>query len=237
MTNILQLAQDAADELSLVRPAAIAGVTDNNTAQKLFRHLTKTCRQLAGRYDWQVLRREKIFTAVAQAEQTGQMPADFKRFATGTFFNRTKRQRVIGPMTPEEWQSYQAVTYGSVIEQFIVRQNQILITPTPTAGHSMAYEYITDYIGTDQAGTNGRIAFSNDNDIAYFDDELVVLGIVWRYRKAEGQDYSEEFRDFELRFYDEVKLDGSRRTLDMSGADTSKARVPVAPRVPDTLIF
>jgi hypothetical protein len=59
--------------------------------------------------------------------------------------------------------------------------------------------------------------------------------VVWRYRKAEGQDYSEEFREFELRLNDLIKMDGGRRMIDMGGG--SHDRIPVPPRVPDTLVF
>ena len=224
MTGILQLAKDAADELSLTRPGSLSTTTTDATAQKLFRHLTRTCRQLSARYDWQRLRKEKTFVTVAAATQTNATATDFLRFVEMTIFNRTKRRHVKGPMTSLEWQSYQASTITPVLETFYMRGNAFLITPTPAAGETIAYEYITKNIGMDSLSVTEKDSFTDDADITFFDDELVVLGTVWRYRKSEGLDYSEEFREFELRFADLVKMDGGRRRLDMN--DNTMDRTP-----------
>ena len=50
----------------------------------------------------------------------------------------------------------------------------------------------------------------------------MILGTVWRYRKAEGLDYSEEFREYQLRRANMIKMDGSRRVLDMNNTATGR---------------
>jgi len=238
MASILSLIQDAAAELSLATPSAVIGNSEDDGAQKLLRHLTRTCRQLATRYDWQRLRKEKTFTTVALADQTtaSAIPADFLRFVPDSMFNRTERYRVTGPLTSEEWQGHQATLMTRVYDAYTMRGNALLIAPTPPAGQSWAYEYITKNIGTDTGGTTERSSFTVDTDVPFLDDEMLILGMVWRYRKAEGQDYGEEFREFESRVNDLLKMDSGRsRFIDMTGSDVD--RVPVPPRVPDTLIF
>jgi len=217
MTTILEICRDAADELSVIRPTSVGPDALDPTAQKLFRHLTRTCRQLAGRRDWQILRREKTFTTSSGAEQTGAIPADFLRFVKGTMFNRSKRTPVLGPLTPDEWQKIQATVYTSVYDQFIQRGNVLLFTGALSAGQTIAYEYITKNIGLAEDGTAERASFEAASDTAFFDDELLITGVVWRYKKAAGDDYSEEFREHEQRFADCAKMDGGRRVLDMSG--------------------
>lgn len=217
MTTALELCQQAADELSVTRPSGINPDSVDPTAQKLRRHLIRTCRQLSGRHDWQVLRREATFTTSGVAAQTDAIPSDFLRFVPGTMFNRTRRTRVLGPLTPEEWQRIQATVYTSVYDQFVQRGNSILLAGTLGADQTIAYEYITKAIGLDADG-NAIETFTADGDTAYFDDELVILGLVWRYLKAERRDYSEEYREFELRLADVIKMDGGRRRLDM-GSD------------------
>jgi hypothetical protein len=237
MATILALVKDAADELSLARPTSVIDNTTDDTAVKMLRHLTRTCRQLATRYDWQRLRREKTFTTVAAADQNAAnpIPTDFLRFVPDSFYNRTKRYRVIGPLTAEEWQGHQAALATRVYDAYTMRGGRVLIAPTPAADQSMAYEYITKYIGTDTTEATDRLSFTVDTDLPFMDDELLVLGMVWRYRKSEGQDYAEEFREYEMRLNDLYKMDGGRRLLDMAGSNSD--RVPVSPRVPDTLIF
>lgn len=217
MTTALELVIAAADELSLARPIDISDTSDDNTAQKLVRHLTRSCRQLASEYDWTRLRREKTFTTTATAEQTSAIPTDFLRFLKDTMWNRTTRTKVIGPLDVGDWQARQAVLVNGPYQNFIIRGTSFLLTPTPTAGWTMAYEYITKYIGLAVDGTTEKAAFTADTDTTYFDDELLILGMVWRYRKAEGLDYSEEFREYQLRRANLIKMDGGRRALDMSG--------------------
>ena len=157
MTSILSLASNAADELSLRRPSVLVDNASDSTAQKLLRHMTRACRQIAARYDLQVLRREKTFTTVALADQTtaSAVPTDFLRFVPNTMFNRTKRYRVM-PMTPEEWQGHVASLTTRVYDAYIMRGNAILMAPTPTAGQTVAYEYITKYIGREQRARRYR---------------------------------------------------------------------------------
>ena len=234
MTTILSLATEIATELLITSPAGLVGETDNHEAQAILRHMTRTCRMLAGRYDWARLRREKTFTTVAAAEQTDALPTDMLRMVQESMFNRTQRTRVTGPLTSEEWQQRQASLVTNVYDEFIMRGTSLLITPTPPAGEEIAYEYITKYIAAD--GTTERLSFADDGDEPYFDDELVILGTVWRYRKAEGTDYAEEMREFELRLADLIKMDGGRRIVNMGGGSAIE-RFPYPPRVPETLIF
>jgi len=203
----------------------------------MLRAITRTCRQLATRFDWQKLRAEHTFTTAAAAAQTAStpLPTDFLRFVPDSMYNRTTRFRVTGPLTPDEWQGHQAALVTRVYDAFTLRGNIFLMAPTPAAGETIAYEYITKNIGTDTTLATARSAFTVDTDVPYLDDELITLGVIWRYRKAEGQDYSEEYREFELRLNDLIKMDGGRRMVDMGGG--SHDRIPVPPRVPDTLVF
>ena len=233
--SVLELVQAATDELSLSQPTTAIGNTNSNEAQKLLRHLTRAIKVMARRFDWQNLRREHTFTTLATASQGSlAIPSDFLRMVERSVWNRTTTFRVQGPLTPEEYQARLAAVAGGVTDSFILRQNTFLLSPTPASGETIAYEYISKNVGTDTAGTTELSTFTLDTDLPYLDEELLILHLVWRYRKAEGQDYSEEFREAELMFQDMLKMDGSRRRLDMSGDRHSFE--PKAPRTPDTLL-
>lgn len=233
--SVLTLAVAAADELSLDQPDTLFGDSVTNTGQKLLRHLVRTCRSLAGRYDWSKLRREHTFTTVATQAQTSAtpIPTDFLRFIEGTVWNRSTTWAVEGPLPPDQWQAEQAANVTRTQSAFMIRNGLWLMTPTPAAGETIAYEYVTKYIG-ESSGASPLAMFTADTDTTYLDDELVTLGVVWRYRKAEGTDYSEEFREYEMRLYDVMKMDGGRSRFSLSGRETT---VPTAPLVPDRLVF
>lgn len=231
--SILEICQDAALELSLVSPTAVAGDVNDDTAEKLLRHLTRCCKQVAGRHDWQILRREHTFTTVDDPEQTGALASDYLRMIPLSMWNRTRNRKVQGPITPAEWQAYQAMVTSGIFDQFMIRGSSVMFTPTPSPGQTIAYEYITNAIGTDSTGVTQKTRFSADTDIPYFDDELLTLGLVWRYRKSEGLDYAEEFRDFELRMAELLKMDGGRRVLDMNNERLERVPNVIANTIED----
>lgn len=228
MSSILELAIEVADEVSLGRPSSLvgAGVTDDD-AFKIIRHMNKTCRMLATRYDWTFLQAEQTFTTVAAEAQTNAIPSDFRRFINQTFWNRTDRRPVHGPLSPRDYAYMKANVSDGIRDQYRKRGSEILVYPAPAAGETFAFEYITNYIGTDTLGTTYKAAFTDDTDIPLFDDELVILGTIWRYKKAEGQDYSEEFNEYEQRFADLIAQDGGKKNICMGGERYGRIIKPI----------
>jgi hypothetical protein len=231
--SVLSLAQDAAAEISLGIPGGLIDVTNDRTALKLKRLLHKVCGDLQSRHDWENLKREHTFTTTAADVQTGGLPTDFLRMVPDTIYNRTSNWRVMGPITANDWQSYKATLTNRVFDAYRIRGGDLLIAPLNPGSETIAFEYITNYIGK-QSDDTEVATFQDDTDTTYFDDELVRLGMVWMHRKAEGIDYAEEFRAYELRITNLAKGDGGPRIVDMCGATDDFT--PRAPRVPDTLV-
>lgn len=215
MASIILLAEDIADELSIGRPSVLIG--DDGDGAKILRFMRRTCRLLAKR-DWEFLKKEQTFTTVAAESQTSAIPTDFKRFVNGTFWNRTTRRPVVGPLSSSEWAYYKANVNAGVRDQFRQAGGEIQIYPAPPAGQTIAYEYIKNTICTASDGVTEKSDFETDADIPIFDDELVILGVVWRYKKSAGGDYAEEFREFVLRLEDEFKNDGGSDIINMGGS-------------------
>lgn len=151
MATILQLCQDAADEsgVNFDRPTTLFAADNNGDSsdRKLLRALTRVVKDLAGTYDWQVLLRERVFTAALAEEQNGAIPGDFLRFVPETFWNRTNRWRLSGPVTPAEWQQMQSWYTGAVVPYFRQRGNAIVLFPAPASANVLAFEYVANTIG------------------------------------------------------------------------------------------
>jgi hypothetical protein len=47
-----------------------------------------------------------------------------------SFFNRTKKRPVFGPISPQDWQFTQAVVAATLVESFRIRGTSLLLTPT-----------------------------------------------------------------------------------------------------------
>jgi hypothetical protein len=232
--TLLATINRAQDKLSLPRSTVVVSSTDQNV-RTLLAVANEEGKDLMKRYPWQALTKEHTFTATAAAVQTDGIPADIgspMRFVTGTFFNRTNHRRVTGPLTAEEWQAQLALTANLLTDSFRVRGGSMLITPTPAGTETYAYEYVSAYwVDTDDDGDGDANAWDADDDVGMLSEDIMLLGIVWRWRKAKGLDYAEDFNTYEMAVTDAIIRDGSKRTVsyayDMSIYDN--ARPPGVP--------
>lgn len=218
--TILSLAKDIADDLSLQRPNALFATYDegDTSDRKIVRALTKTAKYLAAAYDWQVLRAEKTHTVIDGEAQTGAIPSDMLRIIQDTMWLRGIRRKVEGPFTPQEWAEIKSGLVRPVFVASMIRANVLYLTPTNWTGNTLAFEYITTAIGTNAGGT--RIAaYGADTDVPLWDDELMTLGAIMQFRKAERMDYAQDQKDFEQCMADRIKMDGNRRVLKMGGGE------------------
>lgn len=229
MASLLSLIQDACDRIGLVRPSSVVGSSDHQVRQ-LLAVANQEGREQARRHSWQVITFEKTFTTIAQESQTGALPADFDRFVPDTFYNRTKVRLVSGPMSAPEWADYKGRLASIVFDAFRVRGDAILIAPVPPAGETMAYEYVSKYWAGGAADTvPDQAEFLADTDITFLDRELTTQGIVWRFQKARGLDYGENFQQYELHLATLAGRDGGTRSIRMTTSDGYRPRAPMPP--------
>jgi len=229
--NLLQIGQAVADRVGLPRPTSIISSSDQVTRQ-LVALVQQEGKELASRYGWRVLTKEKTFTATATEIQSSVIPADFDRFVDGTFWNRTENRLVLGPASAQEWQALKSDRIQAVHDIFRHRGNDLLLLPTPGAGNSYSFEYVSTYwVATASASTTGsQEEFTDDGDIPLLDSELMVLGAAWRFLRSKGLDYSEPFRSYEVLVARKIGRDGGAPTLNMTGPSDKypapKATIP-----------
>lgn len=223
------IVQDVARELRIPVPTAVEGSTDYNVAQ-IARMVAKECRELARGFDWQFLVKEQTFSALNQETQTGMVPTDFLRFVPDTFYNRTRKRALVGPLTPQEWQVNKSLTATVVVDAFRQRGDDILVIPSPTAGDTFAFEYVSKFfVSLDGGDTYTSDTFTDDSDVVAFDGELVRLGAIWRFKQSSGLDYAEDFRSYQICLATLRGDDGGKRIMDLRYP--SRLRRAVAPQV------
>lgn len=233
--SLLTMIQGACDELTLPRPTVVVAATDEQVRQ-LLRIAQVEGRSLAKRHGWQALSTEQSFTTTATAVQVtaSAIPSDLAWIVPETMWNRTLKRRVYGPIDKQEWQETQGTSITQVNPAFRIRGNTILITPTPTTGQSIFYEYISTKWCQSSGGTPAA-AWAADTDTGRLDENIMSLGIIWRFRAAKGLPFAPELANYEREVADAIMRDGSRPRLSMDTAST--VRAPRAPITPDTLIF
>lgn len=224
--SFLTLIQASAKRLGLSNPASAYNSTDNQVVQ-LVALAQEEGIELAENFDWKVLTKEKTFTGTAAAAQVGALATDYDRHVPETFFNRTQKRPVFGPISPADWQFTQAIVGTTIIESFRLRGGSLLLTPTPNGTDTYAYEYISNQWCQSNASV-AQSAWAADTDTGILSEEVMTLGVIWRFLKAKGFDYAEAFRTYEMaKARAQMKDGGGKRTLSMgSRGSHSLARAP-----------
>jgi len=216
----LSIVQNACTRLGVSSPSAVFTSTDLQIV--LLRNLMNQEGEELARganfsdYAWKRLIAEQTFTATAAYVQTGAVPTDFNYILSDTFWNRTLMRQCRGPLSPEQWQQVMAIPTGSVDPWYRFRGTDLMIYPTPTAGHSMAYEYVIKNWCASSGGT-AQSAYAADTDTSYLEERLITLGIIWRFQKQKGLDYAEEFRTYQIEVGKVIARDGGRKIASLSG--------------------
>lgn len=227
----MTLVQDSADRLGVVRPSSVIGSSDQQVRQ-LLALAQQEGKALARRFDWDVLQKEQTFVSAATEIQTGAVPTDLDRWVAESFWNRTRTRRVQGPLSAQEWQNYKALNTNVLFDAFRRRGADLIMAPLPTAGDTYAFEYVSSYWCTIAAGTSPtKAAWTDDTDVGILPEELMTLGVVWRFKQEKGLSYGEEFRVYESAVEQrKVWNNASKRTLSFGrSTDYSKARTPTFP--------
>jgi hypothetical protein len=217
--SLLTIITGACGQLNITQPTAVVAASDLQTKQLLALSRVEA-RDLNRRFDWQATTKEATFTTVAAETQTALTTAapDFDQYINGTMWNRTRFWQVGGPLTQEQWQRRKAAAAQvGVRNWFRIRGNNILFYPTPTAGDTIYFEYISNK-WCQSSLLVAQTDWLADTDTALLDEEVIRLGVVWRFLKAKGLDYSEEFRTYEMALDQIFGSDGGRQTIDMTGS-------------------
>jgi hypothetical protein len=210
--SYLTIVRRAAALTNLPRPDTVVGSTDEQVIQ-LGALANEEGLNLAQRHDWQALVRQHTFLTEADPDQTTAVPDDLDRFIYNSTYNRSTDRGVFGPITPQQWQMFQAYPQLSTVYlAFRMRDGAYLLTPDPPEGQTIAYEYVSKNWAISPSGTP-QSEFLADADTTYLDESLIVYGIRWRFKAAKGLDYSEDLRTYERQVQQQAGRDGGLTAL------------------------
>ena len=162
--TVQQIVTQAALEVGLGSAGTdVVNSTDANVLQLV--GLLNSCgRELVHLRSWNHLRGQHTFTTVA-GQAVYPLPADYHNMIDQTWWNRTNRLPVGGPMSAQQWQYLKARLVGVVFNVLFRPMNrQITLYPdtnTP-GGYTIAFEYNSSYwistAGTPDTATCGSRA-------------------------------------------------------------------------------
>lgn len=230
--SLLSVVQTACGELGITQPAQVVGSTDV-AVQQLLALANRTGERLLARADWSLPIREATFVTVADKRQgdIATICPGFKYPIPNTMWDRSTRWPIGGPISPQEWQWDMAWTTAGPFYRFRIWQGGLWLFPAPPAGETVAFEYATTNWVLAADGITTRAAYEADTDNALVDEQLLIMGLRWRWRAAKGFDYSEEQAEFDGAVREAIARDGGKSTLalDAGSADFDPRMSVIAP--------
>lgn len=199
--TLLTICQNVADDVGVERPATIIGNTDR-TAKRLLAAATRECQVLA-KQGWSVLDRPYEYQTVVD-QDAYDLPDDFESLLSDTSWDRTNYWNMRGSLTAKQWQFRKSAIIATTAfrKQFRIKRGagnkrQYFIDPVPTDVTDQIFEYRSK--GWAQSSTGViQSKWLADTDTSLLDEDLVEMGVLWRYLKRIGQSYIEEFNEHGL---------------------------------------
>jgi hypothetical protein len=194
------IVNDAAVEIGLAEVSDPFTSTDSNFIQ-LCRLLKSLGRELVHMRSWTHLRKEYTFTTVA-GTAAYDLPADFHNYVDQTWWNRTNRLPLGGPLSAQEWQ-YLKARMANVVFNVLFRpiNDQILLYPdSSTPGdYDIYFEYSSSWWVSDDVTptVTSRDYPLYSTDTLWFDPLLLTRGLKLAFLKAKGFDTTYAQQDYD----------------------------------------
>lgn len=208
--TLLTIVQDAADEIGWDRPDTVVG---NEDAYQFLRLLNREGEALS-KWPWEILVKEDTIT-LSTSDQDYALASDFRYVIPSTLWNRDNRRALIW-LNSQEWQFFKGwTTVNGLNLRARIRNNELEFEQTITAsdnGKTIAYEYVSKNWSQD-SGATAQQKFAADDDTGIISEELLTLGLVWRFKKAKGMDWLPDFQDYDKEVRQAKARDGGSRII------------------------
>lgn len=219
--TLLELVQAAANEIGIPAPQFLFGSQNDQEKQllALANREGKDFSSMANKNGgWQNLRKDYTFnTVVGQVDYD--LPSDFEYFVQKTFWDNQFKWSLIGPISAQE---KQILRYGVVASgprnKFYIRENKMWLDPVPQDEVLIAYDYYSNHWCKSALGVT-QPYWQADTDTYLLDEDCFIQGLKWRFLRAKGLSYAEEFKAYEDDCERVMGRDGGSRDLPLGGSD------------------
>jgi len=213
--TLLSIVQDACDDIGFPSPASVVG---NSDADQYLRLLNREGEALS-RWPWQALIKEDTIT-LSTADQDYALATDFRYILPETQWNRDDRRQLVW-LNSEEWQFFKGwTTVNGLNLRARIRNNELEFEQTIASGDNgktIAYEYVSKY-WTEDSGSTAQQKFAADTDTSVLDEEILTLGLIWRFRKSKGLNFEADLIEYNRQVELAKAHDGAARMLRLGRA-------------------
>lgn len=216
MKTILEICREVADLAAVQRPDNLFDNSNQNA--QIWLSVAKSELDSLMRYgDWQELTKEaSINTHSGQRIYPLDMIApDFYCLLNNTIYIKDNAERVIGAITPEQWAREKCFAVNDDVK-FKIQNNRIVFMNDPQCWKIML-QYRSGNIAWDYNTFEEKTTLEKNTDVPIFDEYVVKLGILWRWLKRNGFDYTEEYNEYQRELKKRFGTGLATRDINLSG--------------------
>ena len=198
MKSILNLCQEVADLAAVKQPESL--FLSKSMSDEIFLSVAKSALESLLRYgDWPELIRETVLQTYPNRYDypLEEFCPDFYSLIQNTIYIKDKQEKIIGAITPQQWMHSKYFYDENNQVKFQIQNGMIKFLSLPDYPLKIVFQYRSNVICFTPKTWQFKSRLTSDNDIPVFDEYLVKLGILWRWLKRSGLDYSEEYAEYE----------------------------------------
>lgn len=201
--SLLSIVQGASLRCNLKSPSQAFTSTDDNVLQ-LVAFVQDSGRELVERANWVTLKKPFQVTGDGAATLFA-LPSDWMRLCPsdkspiGALVSLSRPTiPLVGPVG-DEWlnQMKSLPAFPSYPVWRIIGRN-LELWPAIASGEIVKTNYFSKNFVVSAANGSYLAAFSSDNDTSLIEEDVLMKGAIWRWKRAKGLDYAEEFREYQL---------------------------------------
>lgn len=220
--SLLTVTQKACATLSISIPGIVIGNPDPTTTQLLYL-LQDAGDEIARKYDWSTLVTARSFTATGAYPEPTALPADWEKFTDNSvIWNNSRLWQLNGPVDSQTWQRNRVVNTNPVPQIWRMYQGDLDIYPN-TAGETISFEYVSNAWVSHTVGGNTS-TLTADTDTFLFQERLLQLALIWRWKDAKGLDFESSFMKYNAALEGAIASD--RAAAPKSLSKPSRGQVP-----------
>lgn len=207
------------------------------TAVQIKELANEELRQLSKRYDWLETEVEYSFNTVV-GQHIYLLPEDYRRSKPGSMFNAVQYYTVRGSVEQQEWNYRRHGLYASLDRQhyklkFNGTRYAIELAAPPSSVEELLFVYQTKEFAVDDAGFS-KLEYEADTDVAKIPEDLVKLGLKWRFREAKGMDFSAALAEYNTTINQQFAQSKDRAEIPVGGRRLLDTNPLTSGYVPDT---
>lgn len=198
MKTILEICREVADLAAVKRPDDLFNTSSQHNS--IFLSVAKSTLDSLLRFgNWQELTKEGcLYTVIGKKQYViKDLIPDFYCLLNNTVYIKDANERLIGAVTPEQWMKERYFSAAGNEIKFKIQNGCLVFANEPRSRVKIVFQYRSDNIVWDFKTFEEKNTLNANTDVPIFDEYLVKLGILWRWLKRSGLDYSEEYAEYQ----------------------------------------